>query len=44
MPKNWKVIAAGLSMEIPDSDMEKIHASLDSLDRAFQPLLEELAS
>jgi len=42
MPKNWKLIAAGLKLEIPDSDIDKIQASLNSLDSAFQPLLENL--
>ena len=42
MPKNWKLLAAGLNAEIPDSDMEKIQASLDTLDKAFQPLLKNL--
>jgi len=42
MPKNWKAIAAALNVQIPDSDMEKIEASLNSLDNAFQPLLENL--
>jgi len=42
MPKNWKAIAAALNVEIPDSEMERIQASLDSLDTAFQPLLSNL--
>ena len=42
MPKNWKLIASGLNLEIPDSDLEKIRTSLDNLDKSFQPLLEKL--
>jgi hypothetical protein len=42
MPKDWKAIADGLNVQIPDSDMEKIQASLNGLDSAFQPLLENL--
>jgi hypothetical protein len=42
MPKNWKAIAAGLNAQIPERDMEKIEASLNSLDSAFQPLLDNL--
>jgi hypothetical protein len=42
MAKNWTSIAAGLSLDIPESDLEKIQASLDSLDKAFQPLLKTL--
>jgi hypothetical protein len=42
MPKDWKLIAAGLNLEISDSEMEKIQASLDGLDQAFHPLLKNL--
>jgi hypothetical protein len=42
MAKNWKAIAAALNVEIPDSDMEKIQVSLDSLDQALRPLLKNL--
>jgi hypothetical protein len=39
MAKDWKVIAAGLNLDIPESDLEKVQTSLDSLDKAFQPLV-----
>jgi hypothetical protein len=42
MSKNWKAIAAALSLDIPEDELETIQAPLDSLDKAFQPLLKTL--
>jgi hypothetical protein len=43
MTKNWKAIAIGLKLDIPESDLEKIQSSLDNLAEAFHPLLQTLA-
>jgi hypothetical protein len=38
MKRNWKAIAAGLDLPIPESDLEKIESSLDALEKVFRPL------
>jgi hypothetical protein len=42
MSKNWKAIAAALNLDIPEDELEKIQVPLESLDKAFQPLLKAL--
>ncbi len=42
MSKNWKMIAAGFDLDIPESDLKKIEPSLESLEKAFRPLLRSL--
>jgi len=41
--KNWKLLAASLGLDIPQSDLEKIQPALDSLDAAFRPLTKEIS-
>ncbi len=36
--KDWKKIASGNGLEIPDADIERIAPALDSLESAFRPL------
>ncbi|HVN79556.1 MAG TPA: hypothetical protein VMW38_11210 [Terriglobia bacterium] len=43
MAKDWKLIAEGLNLGIPDSEWEKIEVVLKELDLAFQPLLQCLS-
>jgi hypothetical protein len=40
--KDWKSIAAGLDLDIPESDLEKIVPVLDTLEAAFRPLVREI--
>lgn len=42
MSKNWKLIAAGLSLDVPESDLEKLQLALDGLEAAFRPLVETI--
>ena len=37
--KDWKKIAAGNNLKIPDSELERIKAPLDALEEAFRPLV-----
>jgi hypothetical protein len=43
MSRNWKVVAAGLDLSIPEENLEKAQSTLDSLDRAFRPLIQLLS-
>jgi hypothetical protein len=36
--KNWKKIAEGSDLNIPESDLERIRPSLDTLESLFRPL------
>ena len=36
--KNWKKIAEGSDVRIPESDLERIAPALDALESAFRPL------
>ena len=36
--KNWKKIAEGNDLRIPESDLERIAPSLDAMESAFRPL------
>ena len=40
--KNWKQIAAGYALPIPEEQLARISPSLDSLDAAFRPLLDRI--
>ena len=40
--RNWKQIACGLSLAIPESDIEKIAPVMDGLEAAFRPLADEI--
>ena len=42
MPKNWKLIAAGLNLNIPEGDLEKLKRALDGLEATFRPLVETI--
>ena len=44
MIKDWKLIAAGLKLSVPESELEKAQAALSELELAFQPLLPLLSS
>ena len=36
--KNWKKIADGTNLGIPESDLERIAPALDALESTFRPL------
>ena len=38
MPKDWKLIAQGLSLPIPAADLERTIAPLNALEAAFRPM------
>jgi hypothetical protein len=40
--KNWHKIAEAYDLRIPDSDLERIAPSLDTLESAFRPLTKRL--
>jgi hypothetical protein len=40
--KNWKKIATGNGLDIPDADLERIAPALDALEAAFRPLAREI--
>lgn len=40
--KNWKLIAKGLSLDIPQKDLKKIAPVLDALETAFRPLTADI--
>ena len=42
MTKDWKKIAKGSGMAIPDAALEQITPPLDALEAAFRPLVREL--
>ncbi len=42
MRKNWKLIASGMKLNIPEADLEKLDSILDALDAAFRPLVETI--
>jgi hypothetical protein len=40
--KNWQKIAEAYDLRIPDSDLERIAPSLDTLELAFRPLTKRI--
>lgn len=42
MPKNWRLIAAGLDLDISENNLEKLQLALDGLEAAFRPLVETI--
>ena len=40
--KDWKKIASAYGIVIPDADFERITGPLDSLEKSFRPLVEEM--
>jgi hypothetical protein len=40
--KDWKKIASAYQFQIPESDFERISPALDSLEKAFRPLVESV--
>ena len=40
--KDWKKIAAGYGLRIPDADFERISGPLDSLEKSFRPLVDAM--
>jgi hypothetical protein len=40
--KNWKKLAEANDLRIPESDIEGIAASLDTLESAFRPLTKNI--
>jgi len=40
MTKNWKKIAEGNALRIPEAEIDKIAPSLDALESTFRPLAE----
>ena len=39
MPKDWKQVAAGYGLDIPDSQLDRIAPVLDALEAGFRPLV-----
>lgn len=37
--KNWKQLARASGLEIPESDLDRIAASLEDMEAKFQPLV-----
>ncbi len=40
--RNWKAMAEAAGLEITERELDLIAATLDSLDRAFQPIASDL--
>lgn len=40
--RDWKLLAAGLNLDIPESDLERISPTMDALEAAFRPLVSEI--
>jgi len=40
--KDWKKIASGHGLNIPETDLDKIAPALDTLEAAFRPLVETI--
>jgi len=40
--KNWKKLAEATDLRIPDSDIDNIAPSLDTLEAAFRPLTKSI--
>jgi len=40
--KNWKKIAEGSDLHIPEADLEQIASALDMLEAAFRPLTQSM--
>jgi len=40
--KDWKNIASAHGFAIPEADLERITASLDSLEKSFRPLVDAM--
>jgi hypothetical protein len=43
MNKNWKMIAAGLNLGLPQEELESLQVTLDGLDDAYDPLARQLS-
>jgi hypothetical protein len=41
--KDWKKIASAYHLAVPEGDWERITPALDSLEKAFRPLVESMA-
>lgn len=40
--KNWKKIAEGHGLNIPESDLENVTPALDAMEAAFRPLTKDI--
>lgn len=40
--KDWKLVAKGLDLDIPDEEIGSAGEVLDGLERAFRPLVEDI--
>ena len=40
--KDWKKIASAYDLKIPEAEFERISPALDSLEKAFRPLVQAL--
>jgi hypothetical protein len=40
--KDWKRLAEGLDLNIPEPDLERIRAPLNTLEASFRPLVSKL--
>ena len=43
MAKDWKRMAEGLNLNIPESELEGARSALEQLDATFQPLVQSLS-
>ncbi len=43
MSRDWKMIAAGLDLSVPEEELEKVLSTVRSLDKAFHPLVQLLS-
>jgi hypothetical protein len=40
--KDWKKIASAYGLPIPEADLERVTAPLDSLEKSFRPLVDAM--
>ncbi len=40
--KDWRLIAKALDLEIPDSELDQLARSLDSIEASFRPLVRKI--
>jgi len=40
--KNWKKIADGQNLQIPEADLERVAPTLDDLETRFRPLTKQI--
>ena len=40
--KEWKLLAAGLRLDIPDEDLRRAAAAMEAVEAAFRPLVSDI--